>query len=679
MQEIEKLALSTYEKNLIYFSNTNPLLLRKIQIFDMEELEIQPKYDLEYKNNYFDVLELSSGSYLYGSDSDEYAKKAAKSINFKKDTLLFDGMIDYFAETKQIKELKSVKEYKTCNIKDVLPIMNYAMKLAPRTTTMKKIDKFIFIGTGIGTHISEIDKKIRASEYFIIEDNLELFRLSLFVTPYYDLATNAHLHFSIAQNENEFTTTMAKFLQGSFFNNRYIKYFHFLAHSNTKLKLIQNNLAAQNHHVFPYDIQLDKFLKPLLRIIDGYKTINVSKKFNEQLFVQYPVLVLAAGPSFKKNIEWVKENQDKFIILAVSAVLNTLHAHGIKPDIVTHIDGIDKEANSTMHSMIHFDGFDAKEFLKDTIFILGSHAPNALIEMFKKEDIYFMEDSTFYYNDFGSLSTPCVGSTSALLALWLDFKEIYLLGLDLALNQKTGATHSGDHHYSSTLDIVKNDELDYVISLGNNTIPIKGNFEKIVYSTPLLITSVQSLFNSIPAIKDESQKIYNLNHGAFLNGTIPTKLQNISTKQFLNIDKKALFNQLFEIFEQHSQSGMNQVDLISMEKRLQNAKKIHLIISEYEKKSFTDENKYMYDLLGVVSDILKFQGREANNLTSVFSSFFQYTLPYIMDILNTKEVTKMTIHLKKIDAMFIDGLLNIVNKYIEFIERFLKEMRIEIN
>lgn len=670
MQEIEIKALSTYEKNLDYFSKIDPTIFRKIQLFDIAG--DNPKYDLEYKNGCFDILEISSKFYLYNEDSNEYAKRAAREINYKKNSFLFDGIMDYNVSPEQIKRVQAIKEFKNSNIKDVLPIMHYAMKTAPKSTTMKHIDKFIFIGVGLGTHITAIDEKINSSEYLIIEDDTELFRLSMFVTPYYELAAKANLHFSISQNENEFTHTMARFLEGSFFNNKYLKYFHFPAHSSAKIKLIQNNLASQTHHIFPYDIQLDKYLRPLRRIKEGYKTLNISKKFNEPLFMNNPVLVLAAGPSMKKNIAWIKENQDRFIILAVSSVLKTLYEHDIKPDIVTHIDGIEAEGNSCM---VHFEGFDAKEFLKESIFIFGTHAPDSLIKMLNKEHIYFFESFTFYYEGFGSLSTPCVGSTTAILALWLDFKKIYLLGLDLALDQKTGATHSGDHHYNNTHDLSKTDEIDFVISLRNTIVPIRGNFTKTVYSTPIFLSSVQTLFNNIPAIKDETQSIYNLNDGAFFEGTLPTRIQNITVESFKKIDKNLLFDEIYETLQKHSQSGMNSDDFASMKKRLQNAQKIYHIIKKYEKKSFTDEDKYLYDLLGIVGDILKSSGREANNLTLVFGSFFQYTLPYIVDILNTKEVTKVMTHMKKIDKFFIEGCLNIVEKYIYFIEDFLENYK----
>ncbi|MCH9812763.1 MAG: DUF115 domain-containing protein [Epsilonproteobacteria bacterium] len=677
VQAIEVEALTNYEKNLEYFSKNKPDIFRKLQLFDMglSHHDIVPKYDLEYKDEgYFDVKNLRSNSYLYDRDSIKYAQKSAAAINYKKDALVFNGILDYNVPDAQIKALKEAKSQRQqridgSSIKEILPIMHYAMKLAPKDTTMKKIDKFIFIGTGLGTHIVQIAQKVKASEYLIIEDDLELFRLSLFTTPYYALVKSANLYFSVGQNENDFTITMGGYLEGSFFNNRYLKYFHFPAHSTHKIKLIQNSLAAQTHLTFPYDIQLDKYLRPLARMKEGYKTIDVSKKFPTSIFSQKPVLLLAAGPSMKKNLPWIAKNQDKFILVAVSAVLKTLHEHQITPDIVTHIDGIETEGNSCM---VHFEGFDVGAFLEDTLFIFGPHTPESLLAMLNKENIFFYENFTFYYNNFGSITAPCIGSTSILLALQLNAKALYLLGIDLALDQVTGQTHTDDHEYNDTHDLSNSDEIDYNISLRNNIIPIKGNLREKVYSTPLFQVSVQSLFKNIPSLKDDFQKVYNLNDGAYLEQTIPTKIDEVNIAQYTAFDKALLHEALSRLLETKSQTYLDKEDTASLKRRLKNAQKVMKDFKAYEKKHFSNEDQYLYDLLGVVSSTLKLHGREGNNLALVFSSYFQYVLPYIIDIINTKEVTKVMKHLKKIDKMFIEGAYTILNTYIEDIKVFLK-------
>jgi len=672
MQDIELKALQCYERNLEYFSKSHQKLLKKIQVFDIPETQKKfiPHYDLEYKENYFDVKEIATGNYLYATNSIEYSNKIADSINFKKDSNTFSGLKDYILTASQLKQVKKRSTLKGTTLKDILPIMNYSLQLAPNTSTMKKIDKFIFIGVALGLHITDINKRINSEEYLIIEDNLELFRLSLFTTEYYKLAINANLHFAIAEDETSFTFTMVNFLEGSFFNNRYIKYFHLATHSTSKIKLIQNNLASQNHITFPYDIQLEKTIRPLKRIKNNYKTIDFSKKFPESIISQKPLLILAAGPSFLKNLDFLKKNHTKFIIIAVTAVLKTLNNYNIKPDIVTHIDGIETEGNSCM---IHFDGFNVTKFLEDTILIFGTHTPDSLLNMFNKKNIFFFEGATYYFNNFGTLSTPCIGSTSAILSLWLNAKNIYLLGLDLALDQETGATHSVDHLYNETYDLGNLTEIDYTISLRENIIPVKGNFRKTVYSTPIFLVSIRSLYGNIKFIKDSSQTIYNLNDGAYLQNTQSQNISDINVETLNTINKKELYYTLYTVINDKARNYLNDSEKESLKKRLINANTILKQLKQYEKqksKRFINEVSYLYDLLGIVSSILKVKGREGDNISAIYSSYFQYTLPYIIDIINTKEIIKTMYHLQKIDAMFINGCRRIIKVYIQGIEEF---------
>ena len=672
MQNIELQALKHYENNLNYFSKSHPKLFKKIQLFDLAQAEgkLTAQYDLEYKDGYFDVKNIEQNSYLYDTDSKKFAQVIADKVDYKKTTSLFNGLIDYDITQEQIDSLDTTEKIKGSNIRDILPIMHYAMKIAPKSTTMREIDKFIFVGVGLGTHIVTIDEKINAGEYLIIEDNLELFRLSLFTTPYYKIAEHANLYFAVSKNETDFTIEMVHFLEGSFFNNRYLKYNYFPAHSNIKLKFIQNNIASQNCLTFPYDILLQKFLRPLKRIKLRYKTINLFTKFAESVFSQKPVLILAAGPSFKKNLEFVIENKDKFIIIAVTAVLKTLHDNNITPDIVTHIDGVETEGNSCM---VHFEGFDAKEFLKNSLFILGSHTPDSLLSFLNKDNVFFYETATFYFNNFGTLSSPCIGTTSVVLSLFFNAKEIYLLGLDLAMDQDTGETHSGEHEYNKKHDLGHADEINYTISLRNNLIPIRGNFRETVFTTPLFHVSIRSLFSNIEAFKDKTQTLYNLNDGAYFENINPLPISDVKLNDFNKINKSELHTSLYKLFNSKAKSQLNEEELESLKGRLKNARYIQKSLATYKKKKFTNETNYLYDLLGIVSDILKVNGKEGNNLSAVYASYFQYVLPYIIDITNTKEITKVMKHLQKIDSMFIQGCNSIIKFYTKEVEDFFEE------
>lgn len=663
MSSIEDIAIKTYQNNIDFFKKYHINLFNKLLAFE-QSLQNNQKYVLEYKQDgeYFDVLELSSNQFLYDTSSTKYAQKLAQNINYKKNSYVFEGVVDYHLTQEQLQEAKQEKGLKHYIVKDILPMMDYTRRIMQKDSSMIKIEKFIFLGVALGTHIEAIDNKIASSEYLIIEDDIELFRLSLFVTPYYQIATNATLYFAIAQNHSEFHESMQDFLSSSFFSNRYIKYIHFPTHQDTKLNLIQNSIASQTFIIFSYDMQLDKTIRPLNRLKNGYQFLDISSKFYDSIFSKKPILVLAAGPSLHHNIEWLKANHTRFIIVAVSATLKTLYKHSIKPDIITHIDGTVLKNNSCM---ILFEGFDAREFFKESISIFGTYVPDELLAMVPKENIFFFEGNTHYKDGFGALSTPCVGSVSTLLSLILDTKNIYLLGLDLALDPTTGMSHVAEHPLNYAPSSATNS-----ISLINSTSQIKGNFEKFVLTTPLFLSSIYALQSSIHLLKDDTQNIYNLNNGAFLDNTLPTKIEDIAVNKYETIDKNSLKAQIFNTLKQKSQSTMSQSELISLKKRIFYIKEIIKDLQEYAQKPMSNENQYLRDLLDIASKMIRYNNREADNLTIILSSYIDYALPYIVDVLNAKELTQKMRHIKVLNNLFIDGGLNILSTYQEALERF---------
>ncbi|WP_419671180.1 6-hydroxymethylpterin diphosphokinase MptE-like protein [Aliarcobacter butzleri] len=54
----------------------------------------------------------------------------------------------------------------------------------------------------------------------------------------------------------------------------------------------------------------------------GYKFLNLKNiRDNCKIFDDNPVLYIAAGPSLDENIDWIKENQNKFFIIGIGSSL----------------------------------------------------------------------------------------------------------------------------------------------------------------------------------------------------------------------------------------------------------------------------------------------------------------------------------------------------------------------
>ena len=661
MNDIEKIVSETYIKNLEFLQDKYYDIWYKLHLFELalESNRYQEKYALEYVNNsYFDVLKLETNDYLYGTDSNMVSKDLTKKVNFRKNSFVFEGFPLYY----NYENIPNLDD-KAQGIEDIYPLMTYYLDNHSSDKEMREIEKFIFIGIGLGLHVLEIHNKINAEEYFFIEDDLELFKLSLFTTPYYKL-DDSKLFFSIAENKDNFTKKFESFLENSFFRNKHLKYSFFPAHSDEKIKLIKNSLSSQSFASFPYKTTLNKYIRTMQHL-EKYNFVNLKEHFLDNTLSKKPLLIIAAGPSLDENLEWLKQNHSKFTILALSATLKTLYTYNIKPDIVTHLDGFQT-------SLLHFNGFPQKDFLKDSIAIFGGFTPKEAIEYFQKENVYIVEDhATYYHENFSAHTGPCVGSTSIMWAITMNFENIFLLGIDLAVS-KTGESHSKTHQV--TKKKYKQQDMHTLssqISFRGDFFTVKGNFENEVYTNPLFYDSIRSLNTTIPKLKTNQQTIYNLNNGAYIKGTIPKHIDTIDFDTFSIMMQKSSSEIIKKVLKPYSKKMLTTEDKNSLMKRLIFAQEVKEIITQYQVSVRKQQvNEYLHDIISLILAILQNPTRENANLITVYDYYFNYTVPIIFDFFNTKKLEDETKHIEYIDKIFTKGLYSIQTIYEEALQNY---------
>ena len=663
MESVENQVMQLYQDNVTYLQENHQEVFKTLQVFEyaLEHNEIEEQYALELTNkNYFDIKDLQKDKWLYGEDSNLYSQALRDKVSFKKAVSSFESF-----SVNNIQDIEEAKKDDKDGIHGIYPMFTYYLENSREDEEVLSIRKFIFLGVGLGLHIPLIDAKICAEEYLVIEDDFELFRLSLFITPYCDIAKFARFHFSIAEYTNDFTTTMNIFLAANPFYNRHIKFLHFTTHSISKIKQIQSSILTQSFIVFPYGIQLRKQLFAL-NYLNEYKILNLREKFHEPCFTQKPLLLVTAGPSLSKHIEWLKRNHQKFIIVAVSAILRVLHKYNIVPDIVTHLDGFQT-------SLLLLEDFPVKEFLKNSSIILGDFAPLELHDIFSKEQIFRLPYDGEYFQNFTYPTTPCVGSFSFLSALQFNAKEIYLLGLDLALDPKTGATHSSFHQFQQKTDISTN-KFDASMSLRGTTMNIEGNLRDEVITTPVFYNSIHSLFYQIDDFKQADQTIYNINDGAKFKGTLPLHIEDIPLYNYPNLNKRELALEIQTTLLAHSRVKLTLQEVELLQQKLQLAQELQKLLQNYATTiTYANVQKYINGLGELYENIMAYYPQTILKLVRTIEQFFLFTYTLIIDFFNTKNIPNSKRHMKKFDKLMQKELHNIINRYIQEIEKFLKE------
>ncbi|PJP70651.1 motility associated factor glycosyltransferase family protein, partial [Campylobacter jejuni] len=150
-------------------------------------------------------------------------------------------------------------------------------------------------------------------------------------------------------------------------------------------------------------------------------------------------IVVSAGPSLTKQLSLLKAYQDKAVIFCADGALSMLEKEGIIPDYVTNLDCRD----------LAMKFFQNKEN-KTSLNVLSCATHPSLVCCLDNKSVVLREDplyQRFNLNDFGYIDTGThVSHFSYTLALALGFKNIIMIGQDLAFDEE-GNSHSKGFSY----------------------------------------------------------------------------------------------------------------------------------------------------------------------------------------------------------------------------------------
>ncbi|EGN9050995.1 motility associated factor glycosyltransferase family protein [Campylobacter coli] len=145
-------------------------------------------------------------------------------------------------------------------------------------------------------------------------------------------------------------------------------------------------------------------------------------------------IVVSAGPSLAKQLPLLKAYQDKAVIFCADGALSMLEKKGIVPDYVTNLDFTD----------LAMKFFQNKEN-KTSLNVLSCATHPSLVHFLDNKSVVLRDDplyQRFNLNDFGYIDTGThVSHFSYTLALALGFKNIIMIGQDLAFDEE-GNSHS---------------------------------------------------------------------------------------------------------------------------------------------------------------------------------------------------------------------------------------------
>ncbi|EAJ6867413.1 motility associated factor glycosyltransferase family protein, partial [Campylobacter coli] len=187
---------------------------------------------------------------------------------------------------------------------------------------------------------------------------------------------------------------------------------------------LNSNLSFQSYFHFLQNIP------SMLKSIPFQRILNERKNKFEN------AIVVSAGPSLAKQLPLLKAYQDKAVIFCADGALSMLEKKGIVPDYVTNLDFTDL-------AMKFFQNKENKTSLN--ILSCATH-PNVVHSLKAENCMIVLRNKALYQrfnlNDFGYIDTGThVSHFSYTLALALGFKNIIMIGQDLAFDEE-GNSHS---------------------------------------------------------------------------------------------------------------------------------------------------------------------------------------------------------------------------------------------
>ena len=674
--QLQNALTTTFLANLVFLSEYDKDLYHRVDELSriIENGTYKERYALEFnmQDGDFDIYDVVNDKYLYNKNPKKFNNDLIRKSEQYENNYILDIAEHFSPIHKNVSiidktnrfDFEHMPQFNTLSVNNAWEYVNaIGDYINNKKKRLKTIKKFIFLGTLLGRHIPRIAKKVNANMYLVLEKNLEIFRLSLFTVDYTVLAEK-YVVFSIMDNVIDTETKISGFLKKNYLENYLIKF------STTKINIeeyidnILNGLHILNPVAYDYNRMLYvHFNRSTKYIKDRYKFLLFNKtKKSLNLLKNIPVLYIAAGPSLDDNIEWIKKNHNNFFIVTIGAAYKKLLLNNIHIDVISTLDQDFKALNEKQ-----FDDESVEKISKNTIIFASNMTNENILKKFNRNNLFLYEVFSKLHKENIVFQGFSVGEITLNILLDLNIKELYLVGLDLALNQETGESHAKDSNSATTklnLDAEINRD---TYSARESLIKVKGNHKEYVYTTPMFFSSIKSLEEKVK-IKSEDVVIYNLStNGAFFNGVIPAKQEDINFNELKKIKfgydlflKELNYYSSTEISLKSKEILKNEIEFIE--------KNIIEIIDKIKNKKYNNFEELLVDEYSILTtlDINKY-----DFLYQILVNYFQISAPYLLYHFNDIKIKDESKKVKKIQEISIRQIISIIEDYLVCLKRVI--------
>ncbi|SDZ76008.1 Uncharacterized conserved protein [Desulfuromusa kysingii] len=275
----------------------------------------------------------------------------------------------------------------------------------------------------------------------------------------------------------------------------------------------------------PADWQLDGVSHAMENIHAGERILSNP----HPLDVGSRIAVVGAGPSLSDNLDWLKQNQEQFIIFAVHSAVSALRGAGISPDFQFTLD-----INPWPES--HFERLQ----LDPSVPVVNT--VNDIPGKFSSFDDVLMlpEDggiNPVQFNHKVPFLTPTSGNMALAFACWCKPSQIYLFGLDFAFKE-AGKTHVAESSVYQT-------ETEHRAVLFSGHLPVASNFDGSHVVTQSYFNLARLCAQRPIAYVAQQVEVFNCSDGARIDGAVPAFTCDVELKPYCKINDVKIIQSMF--------------------------------------------------------------------------------------------------------------------------------------
>lgn len=405
----------------------------------------------------------------------------------------------------------------------------------------------VVLGIGLGNHLPHLVERTKCRNLVLFEHNLEFLYWSLFVFDW-DAFLKAcrKRHCSVAIAHFQTADGIANAAVGLVRGRNPIFADSILLVTSYASSLLKNSLdkIMKDRNLFILGLgfledEIDMVRNSYDNLVDfDGRYYNCS----ESRLTKLPAFVVGAGPSLDKDLEFIRANRDRAVVVSCGTALRILLKNGIKPDFQMEMENVPvvTDLTKTLSEKHDLSG----------ITLIATSTLDPGVRKYYDEVVFYFRTVLASYPIFeqGPESTvlnsiPTVANLGFSFAQEIGCREIYLFGVDL------GTRDPKKHHASDAAYNVG--EVEFTTDIDQ---PTPANFGGKVLSETIYLWSRAMLESAMKRFP--TRNYFNCSDGVLIDGTIPRLSSSVSLAK--SADKAAVIAEIVDGFPRYGKDIFEQ-------------------------------------------------------------------------------------------------------------------------